>query len=106
MNACETAGLKFLSPYNVMRLNGPIDLNRIRNGESKYIVRDLFKKLYPDIIPNKKIPMPRPMELWLKNWGGPKRKEFKNTSLANLSGDAKWLVYILEKFLNYYDVGE
>ena len=48
--------------------------------------------------------MPRPMDLWLKNWDGPKRKEFKNNSITELTGDAKWLVYILEYFLNYFQI--
>ena len=103
-NACETAGCTFLSPFKEMKLGVPIDLERIRKGESKYLIRELFKQKYNDLPLNKKIPMPRPMELWLKNWKGPKRKEFKANCITKLNGDAKWLIYILEYFLNYYKI--
>lgn len=103
-NSCETAGCSFLSPFKEMKLGVPLNLNKIRNGESKYLIRELFKEKYPNLPMNKKIPMPRPMDLWLKKWDGPKRKEFKNKSIAELNGDAKWLVYILEYFLNYYQI--
>ena len=105
-NACDTAGITFLSPFNVMKLDTDLDIKRIRNGENKYIIRELFKDRYPNLTPNEKIPMPRPMELWLKDWQGPTRKEFRDNCIKELSGDAKWLVYILEKFLEYFNVGE
>lgn len=106
MNACATAGVEFLSPYVYMEMAIPLDLERIRNGESKYLIRELFKKIYPNMEMTKKIPMPRPIELWLKDWEGPNRKEFIDNCIANLKGDQKWLVYILEKFLNYYEIEE
>lgn len=106
MNACETAGVKFLSPFNVMKLVSPLDLKKVRNGENKYLIREVFSKKYNGLTPNEKIPMPRPMELWLKNWQGPKRKEFKQNVLEELNGDQKWLIFILEKFLNYFNIEE
>lgn len=106
INACDTAGIKFLSPYVYMEMGVALDLERIRRGESKYIVKELFKKLYPDFEITPKIPMPRPIELWLKNWEGPKRKEFKEKCIDNIKGDEKWLVYILERFLNFFKIEE
>ena len=47
-----------------------------------------------------KTPMPRPMSQWLANWEGPKREEFIPNSIRDLTGDQKWLVYVLEWFLN------
>lgn len=103
-NACNTADIEFLSPFSVMKMGVPLDVQRVRNGESKYIVRELFKLKYPKFPLNKKIPMPRPIDLWLKDWDGPKREEFKENCIKELKGDQKWLVFILEKFLNFYNI--
>ena len=106
IDSCSCAGIEFLSPFSEVELGFSLDLNRIRNGEGKYLLRELFKKLYPDLELTKKIPMPRPINLWLKNWDGPQRKEFINECQKELTGDQKWLIYILERFLNQFDVEE
>ena len=103
-NACSCAEVQFLSPYSSMKMACPLDLNRIRSGDSKYLVRELFKRKYPKLKMAKKTPMPRPMGLWLKSWKGPERYEFIKNCHESLTGDQKWLVYILEKFLDYFDV--
>ena len=86
-------------------LAAPIDYNRIRNGESKYIIREAFKKLYPDFDIPKKIPMPRPVNEWMNEHyiDGPKREEFIPHCTDNMTGDQKWMVYCLERFLNLID---
>lgn len=104
LNACKTADIEFLSPFVYMLMGNPIDLNRVRSGDSKYLIRELYQRKYPDFEMNKKIPMPRPMDLWLRNWEGPKRKEFKENCINDLVKDEKWLVYILEKYLNHFDI--
>lgn len=103
INACSCAGLKFIAPYSKTFLNAPLDIKRIRNGESKYFIREIFKELYPDWDIPIKIPMPRPTNEWLKKWKGPNRDEFKKDCIKNLTGDQKWLVYALETFLNIID---
>ena len=103
-NACNCAEVKFLSPYSNMKLISPLDVERVRKGDSKYLVRELFKKIYFDLEITKKTPMPRPMGLWLKSWKGPRRYEFIKNCQQSLNGDQKWLVFILEKFLNYFNV--
>ena len=45
LNAFECAGIDCYMPYAHMRMSIPLDLNRIRNGEPKYIVRELFKTM-------------------------------------------------------------
>ena len=99
-NACSLAGIEFIAPYVKMKMGIPLNLNRIRSGDSKYLVRELFKKLYPSHIMAPKTPMPRPMTQWLADWEGPKREEFIPNSIKDLKGDQKWLVYVLEWFLN------
>lgn len=101
-NACAAAGIEFIGPYSLTYLDTPIDYTRIRSGDTKYVIRDLFKKLYPNEDLPAKIPMPRPMNVWLEHWEGPKRPEFIPHSTANMTGDQKWMVWCLERFLNKY----
>lgn len=102
-NACETAGISLVAPYAHTFLNTPLDYERIRNNENKYLIREIFNRLYPDIQTPPKTPMPRPTDEWLENWQGPIRPEFWPHCTDNMTGDQKWLVYILEQFLNFID---
>jgi len=99
-NACETAGVIFVGPFSTSELVVPIDYKRIRSGDTKYLVREVFKKIYGDEVIPAKIPMPRPMDEWMKDWKGPTRPEFIPHCTDNLSGDQKWMVYALEKCLD------
>ena len=100
-NAMACAGCDTLEPYEELYLNAELDLARIRAGESKYLVREVFRKLYPDLETSEKIAFARPMEQWLADWKGPTRPEFRqDLDLNGFSGDQKWLLYCLERFLN------
>ena len=100
LNAAKLAGVRMVLPYPETYLAGDIDYTRIRAGENKYLVRDLFSRLYPDIDIPPKTPMPRPMNEWFKDWKGPEREEFWPDCAEGLTGDQKWLVWILERYLN------
>ena len=102
-NACETAGIEFVAPYADTYLNVPLDIKRIRKGGNKYLIREIFNKMYKNFELPDKIPMPRPTEEWLRDWEGPTRTEFIPGCVKNLTGDQKWLVWALEKFLNIID---
>ena len=102
-NACDAAGIKFVAPYSLTE-HKPLDLERVRRGENKYLVREVFKKLYPDLEIPAKTPMPRPVDEWLENWDGPKRPEFWQNCHINMSGDQKYYTWILEQFLNEFDL--
>ena len=103
-NAFETAGVDYIDPYELLKMAKPLDLGRIRNGDSKYLIRDLFRMKYPETAVPLKQPMPRPVDEYFANWEGPKRKEFRNDiDIQKYSGNQKWLLYCLERFLNYYD---
>jgi asparagine synthetase B (glutamine-hydrolysing) len=99
-NACKVAGIECIMPYAFMKLDAPLDLQRIRSGESKYLIRELFAKRYPNSIPAVKLPMPRGVGIWLKDWDGPSRDEFLPNCVNGLDGDQRWYVYVLEWFLN------
>ncbi len=102
LHVFEKENIKHLEPYSFMRLDKPLDLKRIRNGEPKYMLRELFKLRYPELEIPEKIPLPRATEQWLKNYKV-SRPEFIPDCTDNLTGDQKWLVWCLEQFLNMYD---
>lgn len=99
-NAFETCDMDFLDPYEVLKMAEPLDLQRVRNGESKYLVRALFKMKYPEIPVPQKLPMPRPVDEYFKTWAGPKRLEFRDDiDMSKYTGNQKWQMYCLEQFL-------
>lgn len=104
MNAFNAADMSYVDPYVVLKMAEPLDLHRIRNGESKYLIRELFAKKYPNRSCPDKLPMPRPVDLYFENWEGPKRYEFKkHLDMSQFTGNQKWQMYCLERFLNMYE---
>ena len=104
MNAFETARIDYLDPYSNLQMAEPLNLQKIRNGESKYLIRELFKMKYPNFPVPEKIPMPRPVDFYFENWQGPIRAEFKpNLDIKEFTGNQKWQLYCLERFLNLLD---
>lgn len=103
-NAFGAANMEYFDPYAILKMAEKLDLNRVRNGEPKYLIRELFSMKYPEMeIPNK-TPMPRPVDEYFKNWNGPKRTEFRDDiDLSSLSGNQKWQLFCLERFLNLYE---
>lgn len=106
-NAFGAAGMRFDCPYSDARPALPLDLERIRRGDSKYIIRELFSMKYPSMPVPEKLPMPRPVDRWFASWQGPSRPEFlENIDMSRLSGNSRWQLYCLERFLNMLDRGE
>lgn len=99
-NACRLAKIKPVDPYEKLKMSEPLDLNRVRNGESKYLIRDLFHIKYPYLEIPEKLPMSRPAEDWMKDWDGPNREEFLENCTRELTGEQKLLLYSLERFLD------
>ena len=103
-NAFEYANIKYFDPYARLKMGEKLDLQRVRSGESKYLLRELFRKKYPELQVPEKIAMARATDYWLKDWKGPKRYEFKDNCIDGLSGEQKFLVYSLERFLEIADI--
>lgn len=100
LNAFKAAGMPYFDPYAKLKMAEKLDLKRVRNGESKYLIRELFKKKYPDFPVPEKVPMPRPVDIYFSEWEGPKRKEFlSDINMKQFSGNQKWQLYCLERFL-------
>ena len=105
-NACECAGIKFLSPFATSRLAVPLDIERVRRGENKYLVREVFNGLFPSFEIPPKLPMPRATNEWFRDWSGPVREEFREGCVEGLGGDQRWLVWCLERFFRMIDEGD
>ncbi len=98
-NACSLGQVRCVTPYAHTILGHPLDLNRIRAGEGKYVVRELYHSLYPDMPIPGKTPLPRPMGEWLKDWRGPEHPALIREGIQGMTGDQKWYVYALDLFL-------
>lgn len=102
-NAFKVAEMHYFDPYARLKMAENYDLYRIRHGESKYLIRELMKKKYPEISVPNKLPMPRPVDEYFREWNGPKRPEFrKDLNLDVFTGNQKWQIYCLERFLDMY----
>lgn len=102
-NGLKLAKLSYVDPFEKMKMAEALDLQRVRAGESKYLIRELFKRKYPMLSVPEKIGMSRPAEEWMKNWKGPEREEFLPGCAEGLSGEQKLLLFSLERFLNLLD---
>lgn len=102
-NAFAVADMPYTDPYANLKMAEPLDLHRVRHGEPKYLVRNLFAMKYPEYpIPNK-VPMPRPVDAYFENWSGPCRSEFRDDiDMKNFTGNQKWQMYCCEMFLNMF----
>ncbi len=105
-NAFRLAGVDAVDPYAYLKMKDPLDLKRVRSGESKYLIRGLFKMKYPDMKIPEKIAMPRAVDQWLAEWGGPKRSEFLPNCIKGMTGEQKFLIYSLERFMNLIGLEE
>ena len=104
LNAFETAKIDYFDPYANLVMAEPLDLHRVRNGEPKYLIRELFAKKYPNYPIPDKVPMPRPVDFYFADWQGPTRPEFKkNLDMKKFTGNQKWQLWCLERFLNLFD---
>ena len=100
LNAFTVAGMPYYDPYAKLKMADELDLYRVRHGEPKYLIRGLMVMRYPEIpVPNK-VPMPRPVDEYFKTWVGPKHPEFRDDiDIRRFTGNQKWQMYCLEKFL-------
>ncbi len=104
-NAFAAQGAQTLCPFEALRLDGPLDLERVRRGDSKYLLREVFRRLY-GADPVEKIPFARPMDVWLGSYGGPRHPDFRRDfELEGLTGDQRWLIYCLDRFMSLVDGG-
>lgn len=100
LNAFNAAELDYYDPYAKLIMEDELDLKRVRNGESKYLIRELYSIKYPEFEVPEKIPMPRPVDKIFNEWEGPKRDEFRDDiDMSKLTGNQKWQLWCAEQFL-------
>lgn len=106
-NAVHGAGVQIAAPYETLRHDGPLDLERIRSGEPKYLVQEAFRLLYDTEEVPAKVPFARPLDAWMADWTGPLgRPEYREDITAQLvgaTGETRWLVWCLAAFLDQLD---
>lgn len=102
--ACRCVGISYIDPYEEMHLTEPLDMERIRSGDSKYLIRELFRRRYPSLEVPEKAPMSRPANAWMADWKGTARDEFIPGCADALNGEQRLLLYSLERFLNLINV--
>jgi asparagine synthetase B (glutamine-hydrolysing) len=103
LNAFGTANLPYYDPYARLIMSEPLDLSRVRNGEPKYLIRNLYAMKYPELQVPDKIPMPRPVDFIFRDWEGPSRPEFRqDIPMQQLTGNQKWQLWCAEQFLQTY----
>lgn len=101
MNAFGAAWLPYYDPYAKLVMRDPLDMERVRGGEPKYLVRELYAMKYPEREIPDKIPMPRPVDAVFEGWKGPERPEFRrDIPMQSLTGNQKWQLWCAEQFLN------
>ena len=100
-NGIQAGGCAVSAPYEQLWLSEPLDIPRIRAGESKYMLREVFNQLYPHLPVAPKLAFVRPMGVWMKDWRGPSRPEFlPDLDISGFSAEQRWLTWCLEQFMN------
>ncbi len=103
-NALGLAGAAMFAPYEAIAPAAPLDLARIRGGDSKYLVRALYCRLYPGLATPEKVAFARPLDAWMADWAGPVRPEFRpDLDLARLSGEQRFQLWCLDRFMEIHD---
>ena len=101
LNAFGAAWMPYYDPYARLVMAEPLDMERVRGGEPKYLVRGLYAIKYPELEIPFKIPMPRPVDAVFANWQGPQRPEFRSDiPMHDLTGNQKWQLWCAERFLD------
>lgn len=104
LNAFAVAGIPYYDPYARLVMAEPLNMERVRAGEPKYLVRGLYAQKYPELEIPFKIPMPRPVDTIFMDWEGPRRAEFrKDIPMQSLTGNQKWQLWCAELFLDMFD---
>lgn len=100
-NAITAAGCRIHAPFEDLALDGPLDIPRIRRGESKYLLFELFRALFPALPAPAKIPFARPLDAWMRDAALPRRPEFlPGLALDGFTGEQRFQLTSLARFLD------
>lgn len=100
-NAMKLAGITLKAPYEYIYRDFELDYQRIKNGEEKYFLRELFKERIGDLFVPRKYPLPRPLKIWANYYGEIINKDiFYEDAYERCTRDEeKWLTYSADHYL-------
>ena len=103
-NAMKLANINLKAPYEYLHRDFDLDYERIRHGEEKYFLRELFKVRAGDIFVPRKYPLPRPLKAWNNHYGKIINQDiFYEDAYARCTKDEeRWLVYSADHYLYLY----
>lgn len=101
----ELFGLIHLPLWSYLGVES-LDIKRIKN-EPKYIIQEAFKLMYPNFKPTEKLPFTRPTDLYMEEHFNDYtycenlklHSQQINNNTINTTGQQKWMIYILNRFL-------
>ena len=81
----ELCGLIHLPLWGYLGTKGKLNLNRVRNGEPKYIIREAFEILYKNdnVDLTNKIPFTRPTDIYMNKYTNRHIIMFKYISIVD-----------------------
>jgi hypothetical protein len=98
-NPISLAGCEMVEPFEFLNLVSGFDFERIRRGEPKYLLVELFEKIYKKEAP-RKVPFVRPVKEWFRDWSGPSNAVFRDdVDYGTFSGNQRFLIWSLDQFL-------
>ena len=100
-NAMKLAGITLKAPYEYIHRDFELDYERIKNGEEKYFLRELFRERVGDLFVPRKYPLPRPLKIWANYYGEIINKDiFYEDAYERCTRDEeKWLTYSADHYL-------
>ncbi len=99
-NSVANTGVKLIEPFEELKLKGKLDIERIRNGEPKYILYEIFNTLFAGLSGPEKVPFARPMDEWLAQYSGPVHESFlPDLNINDFTGNQKYQLRCLDRFL-------
>lgn len=96
--AIQALGLTPVFPYADLRYSRRFDVDRLASGDTKYLLKSIFRRLYPNHAPARKFPLHVPYNQWMMGYQ-PSRQEFKSAlKLQPDQGKRNALIYSLERY--------
>jgi len=97
----DMVGVSMYCPWGEIGMVRPLDLQRIRHGEPKYIVQEAFRTLSGDCPVPEKIPFTRPDYLRAGFYTRDIPFLRKDIDIPELSAQQRWMLFCL---CNFYRV--
>lgn len=102
-SASRSAGIKLLAPFELMDRRFELNVEDMKNGHEKRVLRDLFAERSGIPSVPRKYPLPRPLEVWKNHFGPIINEEFYPDAYERCpKNEQRWLVYTLDHWLYLY----